>query len=221
MSTDVDVRPSFDHSAELTELAAALAAAQGEFEAVAKDSTNPFFKSRYAGLPQVVKAAAPILATHGLSVTQLPGLGDTLTTCVMHKSGQWIASTMQLRPVKNDPQAQGSAITYGRRYAYMAALGLVADEDDDGNAASASKTKALPAAPDHPRVSAATVNKLMGKVELAGLDKDTDPLKLKLNALRVPIDGGIKKTLGTLTSAQAAELDGWLNEQIDKQPVTA
>lgn len=128
------------HSPELGELAAALATAQGEFESVSKDSANPFFKSKYASLPNVVKAASPILTAHGLSVSQLLGhdeQGDTLTTVLMHKSGQFIADTMHLRPVKDDPQAQGSATTYGRRYSYMAALGLVADEDDDGNAGSA------------------------------------------------------------------------------------
>jgi hypothetical protein len=127
-------------SETLNELATALAGFQGEAEVVSKDSTNPFFKSRYASLPNVVKSAAPLLAKHGLSVSQFLGhdeLGDTLTTILLHKSGQYIADTMHLRPIKDDPQAQGSATTYGRRYAYMAATGLVADEDDDGNHASA------------------------------------------------------------------------------------
>lgn len=128
---------------ELDQLAAALSAAQGEFEAVAKTETNPFFKSKYAGLPDVVRAASPILAKHGLSICQMIGYdgeGDTLTTYLMHKSGQSLCGTMRLHLVKDDPQGQGSAVTYARRYAYMAALGLVADEDDDGNAASPQKT---------------------------------------------------------------------------------
>lgn len=127
-------------SEQLNELATALCAAQGQFQAVGKDSENPFFKSRYAGLPAVVKAATPILSEHGLSVAQLIGRdesgGDTLTTVLMHKSGQFLSDTMRLHLVKDDPQGQGSATTYARRYAYMAVLGLVADEDDDGNAAS-------------------------------------------------------------------------------------
>jgi hypothetical protein len=128
-----------ERSTELGELVAALSAAQGEFQSVGKSATNPFFKSSYAPLPEVVKAASPILTKHGLAVAQFLGhdeRGDTLTTWLMHKSGQFISDTMQLRPVKDDPQAQGSATTYGRRYAYMAALGLVADDDDDGNAGS-------------------------------------------------------------------------------------
>jgi len=137
------------HSTELGDLATALSAAQGEFEAVSKDSTNPFFKSRYSSLPTVVKSATPILVKHGLSISQFPGHDDhghTLTTWLLHKSGQFIQDTMRLKPVKDDPQGQGSALTYGRRYSYMAALGLVADEDDDGNAGSATKAKA-PARP--------------------------------------------------------------------------
>lgn len=124
-------------SDSLDSLNAALSAAQGEFEAVDKTSANPFFKSKFAPLPEVVKAASPILAKHGLSVWQGPdtheGLdgGQVLWTVVLHSSGQYIGSAMSMHPVKDDPQAQGSAITYARRYAYMAALGLVADEDDD------------------------------------------------------------------------------------------
>lgn len=121
------------------QIAAALSDAQGEFEIVSKTANNPFFKSRYAPLPDVVKSATPILATHGLAVWQGPDHdteGDLLWTVLLHKSGQYIGSAMRMRPVKNDSQAQGSAITYARRYAYMSALGLVADEDDDANRAS-------------------------------------------------------------------------------------
>jgi hypothetical protein len=120
---------------DLSALAPALIAAQAKFEAVAKTSDNPFFKSKYAGLPAVVKAASPILAENGLAVVQTIG-NDTLTTVLLHASGQFIMDTATLHLPKADPQGQGSAVTYARRYGYMAILGLVADEDDDGNAAS-------------------------------------------------------------------------------------
>lgn len=123
-------------SQSLDALAPALAEAQGEFEAVAKTADNPFFKSKYADLPSVVKAASPILSKLGLSVVQTLG-ADTVSTTLLHKSGQYIGDTASLHLVKQDPQAHGSAITYMRRYAYMAILGLVADVDDDANAASA------------------------------------------------------------------------------------
>ena len=126
-------------------LAEALAAAQGEFEAVPKTADNPFFESKYADLPDVVLAASPILSKHGLSVTQLPdfdGEHDLLTTRLMHKSGEWLEASMRLYMAKADPQGQGSALTYGRRYSYSGAVGVVTDVDDDGNAASNAKARA-------------------------------------------------------------------------------
>lgn len=131
-----------ERSEAINELAAALVEAQGEFTAVPKDSVNPFFKSRYAALPDVVASASPILKKHGLAISQFPGVdehGDTLTTWLMHKSGQYICESMRLHLAKNDAQGQGSATTYARRYAYMGVLGLVADEDDDGNRATQAK----------------------------------------------------------------------------------
>ena len=127
----------------IANLAAALSAAQGEFEAVPKSAENPFFKSHYADLPSVVQAASPVLAKHGLSVSQLPdfdGEHDMLTTTIMHSSGEWIEASARLHLVKDDPQAQGSATTYMRRYAYSGGLGVVTEEDDDGNAASRPRT---------------------------------------------------------------------------------
>jgi hypothetical protein len=121
------------------QLAEALAAAQSEMGAVKEEEANPFYSSTYAGLATIIKATAPVLTAHGLAVVQLPGFEgdyDVLTTTVLHASGEWISETMRLRPVKNDPQAQGSAITYARRYAYSAATGVVTEKDDDGNKAS-------------------------------------------------------------------------------------
>ena len=135
-------------SETIAELAKALAAAQGEFEAVDRGATNPFFNSKYADLPSVVKAASPILSKHGIAVSQLPdfdGDNDLLTTLIMHESGEWIEATMRLflvRQVKGegwveslDPQSQGSAQTYGRRYSYSGGVGVVTEVDDDGNSA--------------------------------------------------------------------------------------
>jgi hypothetical protein len=123
-------------SNDVNHLAAALVAFQAEMGTVPKESVNPFFKSTYADLAACVKAATPLATTHGIAVTQHIGMGY-LTTRLWHASGQWIEEDAELAPIKDhDPQAQGSAITYMRRYAYCAALGIVADKDDDGNAAS-------------------------------------------------------------------------------------
>jgi hypothetical protein len=136
----------------LNELAAALVAAQAEFAAIPKTAENPFFKSKYADLATVISHTQPILARHGLAVSQHPTTLDgepALTTWVLHSSGQSMRDTMKLYAAKNDPQGQGAAITYARRFAYMAVLGLVADADDDGNQATQArraepKAKPLP-----------------------------------------------------------------------------
>jgi hypothetical protein len=126
---------------ELNELFAALATAQGNFETLYKDNTadTGVYKYRYIDLATVVEKTRAILTAQGLSVAQFPTMSaegkPTLTTYLAHSSGQHIAHEMPLFLPKNDPQGQGSAITYARRYAYCAVLGIVADEDDDGKRA--------------------------------------------------------------------------------------
>lgn len=156
------------NSEKINELASALVAAQAEFSAVPKGSSNPFFKSKYAALPDVVASASPVLAKHGLAVTQSitfvtgpQGPIDALNTTLLHKSGQFIEHAMILHLPKNDPQGQGSAVTYARRYAYMAILGLVADDDDDGNAAT--RSKARPAVEAQVSKAATTLKALLAK----------------------------------------------------------
>lgn len=126
-------------SENLGELAKALAAAQGEMNAASKDATNPHFRTRYADLASIMDACRAPLAKHGLSVTQLPGRDEagqvTLTTTLMHSSGQYIGSTIGVRPAQENPQVVGSILTYLRRYTLASVVGVVSD-DDDGEAAS-------------------------------------------------------------------------------------
>ena len=150
-------------SPEIGELAKALVLVQGEMGTIPKDSTNPFFRSKYADLATVSGVLIPILTKYGLSVSQLCSTSDKIgqhteefvdsksgriyktivpylclkvRTVLMHVSGQWIAGELETAIAKNDPQGIGSAITYARRYSLMAIVGAVADEDDDGNAGS-------------------------------------------------------------------------------------
>lgn len=127
-----------NQSESINELAAALAKAQAEIKTAPKERLNPHFRSHYADLVAVWDACREALAANGLSVVQSPEYADgriLVTTRLIHKSGQWLEGTVSLRPSKDDPQGAGSAITYGRRYALAAMVGVVAD-DDDGNAAS-------------------------------------------------------------------------------------
>ena len=117
---------------------------QAELVTVGKNSDNPFFKSKYADLAEIMKQAQPVLTKHGLSVLQLLDNLDgkpALTTIVLHTSGEMQKGTIPLVLAKDDPQGVGSAVTYMRRYGYAAALQIVIDEDDDGNKASAPTAK--------------------------------------------------------------------------------
>jgi hypothetical protein len=128
-------------SENINELATALAKAQAEMTHAAKDSKNPHLKSKYADLSAILDAARPHLAKNGLSVVQITESDEAGSVILMsqlsHASGQWIRSWYPVKPVKNDPQGFGSALTYARRYSYAAIAGVAASgEDDDGNAAS-------------------------------------------------------------------------------------
>lgn len=134
-------------SESINELATALAKAQSQIEGARKDSTNPHFRSSYADLSSVWEACRKALTANGLSVAQGPVSDDGrigVSTMLMHTSGQWIQSTFSMRPAKDDPQGAGSALTYARRYALAAMVG-VAPEDDDGNAASEKSSGVNPA----------------------------------------------------------------------------
>jgi hypothetical protein len=130
---------STDMSSSIAKLAAALAKAQGNISAASKDKTNPHFKSRYADLASVWEACRGPLSDNGLAIVQLVasrGSVVTVTTILTHDSGEWIRGALTLTARGSGPQDVGSAITYGRRYGLAAMVGVVADEDDDGNAAS-------------------------------------------------------------------------------------
>jgi hypothetical protein len=129
---------SMQTSENLNELATALAKAQGEITGALKDSANPFFKSKFADLASCWDACRSALSKNGLAVTQFPQsdpTGTYLVTNLLHSSGQWMRSDMVLQPKDETSQAMGSALTYARRYALCAVVG-VAQVDDDGNAAS-------------------------------------------------------------------------------------
>lgn len=139
-------------------LSAAMAAAQGEMKPAIKDATNPHFKSKYADLSSVFEAVRGPFAKHGLSVWQELGNADggvTVSTRVVHKSGQWVEFGPLYVPAgKQDAQGLGSAATYARRYGIASALGVCADEDDDGNAAASGNGGGkLPAQPKAPEVT--------------------------------------------------------------------
>lgn len=118
-------------------LAVALSKAQAEIQGAVKDSQNPFFKSNYADLSSVWEACRGPLTKNGLCViqtTEMQEKGLMLVTLLAHSSGEYICGYYPINPSKPDPQALGSAITYARRYALAAIVG-VCPVDDDGEGA--------------------------------------------------------------------------------------
>ena len=131
-------------SVSIANLAKALSSVQGDLTHAKKDSANPFFKSKYADLESVWDACRDLLADNNLAVAQFPGTYSdldksmSLTTLLTHSSGEWISQEMSVPVTKPDAQGAGSALTYMRRYALAAVVGVV-QADDDGNAASSPK----------------------------------------------------------------------------------
>ena len=133
-------------SESITEICKALIQVAGAVGKIHKSAENPFFRSKYAPLPEVQEALRQPLINAGLCYTQHAAEGHKLVTLVMHQSGEWMESSYDICPVPDyikdtdiryiKPQALGSAITYAKRYALVSIFALNIDDDDDGNEAS-------------------------------------------------------------------------------------
>jgi len=144
--------PNADTAVGGKSLAEAFLAAQAEMPPVEPDKENPHFKSKFVSLGHLLSKVRPVLHKHGLALVQAPDLEEgkfVLRTTILHSSGEEMSFAAPLSPAKDDPQGQGSAITYMRRYAAGAALAIADQEDDDGNAAGSNGggTTAAPAEP--------------------------------------------------------------------------
>jgi hypothetical protein len=127
-----------EKSEALEKLGEALAKAQGQIQDAKKDSDNPFFKSHYADLASVWEACRKPLSDNGLAVIQSIEVKEGkrfVSTMLLHSSGQFIASELDLTMKEETMQSIGSAITYARRYSLSALVGVAPDDDDDGEGA--------------------------------------------------------------------------------------
>jgi hypothetical protein len=171
-------------SESIKNIAGALVKFQASVSKVAKESNNPFFKSKYASLANILSTIQKPLSECGLAVSQFPD-GDALTTIILHsESGEWMESSYTMPVAKqNDPQAMGSAITYARRYALGSILNLNIDDDDDGEKAmgrqSAPKKEEL--TPKHPNWAKAMEHLKTGGLMTDITNKyDVSPVNQKL-----------------------------------------
>jgi len=123
-------------SDSIKHIAPALLAAQKQMTFASKDSNNPHYKTKYAGLPQVIDAIKGPLNDNGITFLQTPSIPTiddvrlVLVTRLLHESGEWIEDTAICPMPKQDPQGLGSAMTYLRRYSLAAICGLYQDDDD-------------------------------------------------------------------------------------------
>lgn len=140
---NVQLNPAY-MSADISALSAALSEFQGKIkqpqmskEVTVQTKGGSKYKFKYADLSACMAAAAPVLMETGLSVAQII-IDRKLITLLTHKSGQWLKSEVGIGSASTY-QDLGSAITYLKRYSYCAILGIVADDDDDANAACGNK----------------------------------------------------------------------------------
>jgi|LSQX01.2.fsa_nt_gb hypothetical protein len=201
-------------SESIKEIAKALCQFQAEVKNPANTANNPFFKSKYAPLQDILNLVRPLLSKHGLSILQMPSSdeGDVvITTLLMHTSGEWIETCpLKMKPVKTDPQGIGSCITYGRRYSLSAVLGISSEDDDDGNGASngnsnnaASATNSKPQKTSKPKPDNArkTITPTQQK-ELFAIAKENGWTNEQVRDKMLEIFDGEVKSSGELTPKQ-------------------
>lgn len=145
-------------SESIKSISSALLVAQKNIGKATKGESNPFYKSSYADLPTVMEVVKDPLNEAGISILQGVGLDDLgneyVETTLLHESGEFISERMKLTVAKaNDPQAQGSAISYAKRYSLQALL-FVPSVDDDGEKAMGRETKKAPSKPTKSNVKA-------------------------------------------------------------------
>ncbi|OLF32059.1 single-stranded DNA-binding protein [Staphylococcus aureus] len=167
-------------SESITELNKALANFHKELKQPMKDANNPFFKSKYVPLENVVEAIDDVAPKFGLTYSQYPVTTDDgkvgISTVLLHESGEFIEyPPATTKPDKNTPQGVGSALTYMRRYSLSAVFGITSDQDDDGNEASGNAKAKQTSNKNVQMASAQTIGTLKKEViEFTKLIKGTE-----------------------------------------------
>lgn len=207
----------FETSESTVKLDAAICAVQKELKHAKFDSTNPHYKSKFASFGAVVDSCRDLLTKNGISLTQWCVHNDDgklhLVTRVA-LNGEWMLGEMSIPVTQQTPQQYGAATTYAKRFALAACLGIVADEDDDGNSANAvkpagSKTTPPPRVDPTPSGNANTQRKLSP-------EPPSSPATHELT----PIDGPLPRKPKHLSDAQIKRLhaikakSGWDNARL-------
>lgn len=193
------------HSDTLSKFAPAFVAAQKKVEHATKNAQNPHLKNKYANLAEVIDTVTPTFNDEGLAILQFPGWNEgraTVSTMVLHTSGEFVAGTAECPLPKADPQGYGAATTYLRRYG-GAAVANISQEDDDGESAlnrkpkgektaEADRKQAAEVAKD-PESPQALYNALQAEI---GQTRDWAPGEVKTLQARIRTLHGQDKKLG-------------------------
>ena len=123
-----------EQSETIAKLAKALLGAQKDVGHPTRNAVNPHFRNQYADLTSVIDTVTPVFNEHGITVTQFL-VGSQLVTQLLHESGEYLRSSVELPLDRKGPQAFGSALTYLRRYTLQAIAGVNAENDDDAEGA--------------------------------------------------------------------------------------
>ena len=198
-------------SETVKEIAAALAKAQGEFPAIPKNKTAKAgpYSYDYADLADIIAAVQPSLARNGIAhiqSVQAEGSKITVTTRLLHASGEWIESDpLALTADSGKPQQAGSATTYARRYGLAAMLGVAPEADDDAQAAQSSKPDATAAA---------------AKVKAAAAKQGGNAIRVPQTPEERKADLKARMTQAGIPGAKMAEqLAEWIGRPVDKETV--
>lgn len=207
---------SFSKSENITDLAGALSQAQILIEKAAKDKVNPYFKSLYADLGNIMDVIKPAISKHGLSFIQICNEKQeyaSISTIILHSSGQWVNCGEVSVPVnKKDAQAFGSALTYARRYSLSSAFG-VASDDDDGNHASKGQEQ------KNKNIAEKKQTRVDGP-EKASLEKISqfeflcEQLEISSDKIQERLT---KNKIKSLADMSSYTLDKWINELLEKK----
>jgi hypothetical protein len=218
-------------SESISALAKALVDAQKEISNPLNTKVNPFYKSKYAPLADILTLVRPILEKHGLAIVQdatREGENITIKTLLLHVSGEWLEQTgVSVRVDKDTAQGAGSAITYARRYALSAMLSISSEDDDDGETSAHEPKIEKKTEPPKPTATMKAGNLAEFKKAFAAADTDAKKetllkavgTRLWTDAERAEIDALFNPK--PFTDKEQAELDAEVKIIFDGQEVQA
>lgn len=162
-------------------IAAALAKAQGEVKNPSFNRVNPHFKSKYADLGEVLSAVRPALSKNGISIMQMTDVTDTgivLHTRLTHSSGQWIEGVYPVSPMGTHQQ-MGAALTYAKRQALSAIVGVAGEDDTDGEDTKDIDTKGVKPKAASPKKEVVKLSELDSRKMLNAMAGELEDCKTK------------------------------------------